>query len=316
MLIGLMYGLAATMIWGMIYIIPLMLPQYDPVLIALSRYVVFGLFSITLISKEIRILRLLEKKDWITAAMLGVIGSFGYYWILSEAIVRAGAPVAGAFSAMIPVVASVAANATEKNPDDVVPWKSLALPIILIILGMTMLNASEFEHLVSGGIKNSMEFWLGVLFAFISLFIWTWYPLRNARWLVSHPKASSSAWTTAQGLMLLVPSSFGLAAYAAVYPDAVPGPAPLDFLAGILFLGIVAAWGGTMLWNQMSRRLPAVMTGQMIVFETIFAVVYAHVLRGDLPTPMMFGGMLLLVSGIISAGRIFHKHRRRGSRED
>lgn len=309
MLTGLMYGLAATMIWGMIYIIPLMLPQYDPMLIALSRYVVFGIFSIGLIAKEIRILRLLEKKDWITAAMLGIIGSFGYYWILSEAIVRAGASVAGAFSAMIPVAASIWANATEKNPEDVVAWKRLVLPLALIICGMAMLNASEFEHLVSGGIKNSDEFWLGVFFAFVSLFIWTWYPIRNARWLVSHPKASSSAWTTAQGLMLLIPSSIGLCVYASVNPEAVPGPAPMDFLFGVLFLGIAAAWGGTLLWNQMSRRLPAVMTGQMIVFETIFAVVYAHVMRGQLPTPMMFGGMILLVSGIIAAGRIFQQKR-------
>lgn len=309
MLAGFMYGIAATMIWGMIYVIPLMIPEYDPILIALSRYFVFGIFSIFLIRKELHVFRTLEKKDWITAALLGIIGSMGYYWILSEAIIRAGAPVAGAFSAMIPVVASIVANATEKNQKNVIAWSKLVLPIILITCGMVLLNASEFEHLVSGGIKNPQEFWIGVAFAVVSLFIWTWYPIRNARWLLDHPKASSSAWTTAQGLMLLVPSTFGLVVYAGVNPGAIPGLDPMGFLLGTLFLGIISAWGGTLLWNQMSRRLPPVMTGQMLIFETIFAVVYAHVLREELPTVMMFIGMALLVSGIVVAGLRFQKAR-------
>ena len=32
---------------------------------------------------------------------------------------------------------------------------------------------------------------------------WTWYPIRNARWLRAHPQHSARAWATAQGLATL-----------------------------------------------------------------------------------------------------------------
>ena len=34
MFIGVFYGIAACMIWGFVYLVPLVLPQYDPAYIA------------------------------------------------------------------------------------------------------------------------------------------------------------------------------------------------------------------------------------------------------------------------------------------
>ena len=38
MLIGVFFGIAACMIWGCVYVAPLILPDYSPVHIAMMRY--------------------------------------------------------------------------------------------------------------------------------------------------------------------------------------------------------------------------------------------------------------------------------------
>ena len=44
-----------------------------------------------------------------------------------------------------------------------------------------------------------------------------------------------------------------------------------------LGLAIGASWLGNGLWNAASKRLPLTLSGQMIVFETLFALLYAFI---------------------------------------
>ena len=64
-----------------------------------------------------------------------------------------------------------------------------------------------------------------------------------------------------------------------------------------------ASWLGSVLWNRASQRLPTVLAGQLIVFETLAALGYAFALRGEVPGPGALGGIGLLVSGVILAVR-------------
>lgn len=78
------------------------------------------------------------------------------------------------------------------------------------------------------------------------------------------------------------------------------------FFIGVLFLGIVCSWLAICFWNDMSRRLTPALGGQMIIFETIFAVIYAHIMRQALPTTLMSVGMVLLLAGVFASVRVFH----------
>ena len=64
-------------------------------------------------------------------------------------------------------------------------------------------------------------------------------------------------------------------------------------------LRIVASWLGTLLWNVASRELPATLTGQLIVFETLFGLAFAYALRGAWPDTASLAGIVLLVVGVI-----------------
>jgi drug/metabolite transporter (DMT)-like permease len=57
----------------------------------------------------------------------------------------------------------------------------------------------------------------------------------------------------------------------------------------------------------MSQRLPTALSGQMIVFETIFAVTYAHILRCEIPSPMLSLGVVSLIAGVLVSLRAFQR---------
>ena len=76
-----------------------------------------------------------------------------------------------------------------------------------------------------------------------------------------------------------------------------------------LLLGLAASWLGTLLWNKASHLLPAALVGQLIVFETLSALLYAFLWYGRWPTAGEAAGIGLLVVGVLGGVRVF---RRRG----
>lgn len=307
MLVGFFYGLAACMLWGFVYLIPLVLPDYDPVFIASARYVAFGAIALPLFWMEREEFRHYTAQDWISVTALGVVGNIVYYWALTSCIQHAGAPLAGMCMAVIPVLAAVVANVRDKKKGQNMPWKRLAPGLILIGMGLLVANWTEFEYVAQA--SGSSHFWLGAAFGVFALLLWTWYPIKNADWLREHPARSARAWSTAQGLATL-PAA--LLMYVVVWqlkaPELNPlGTRPYWFLLIMVASAVFCSWLGIVFWNEMSQRIPAALASQIIVFETIFAVSYAHVLRLEWPNATMLLGMALLVAGVLSSLRAFQK---------
>lgn len=71
------------------------------------------------------------------------------------------------------------------------------------------------------------------------------------------------------------------------------------------FLGRVADAGhpasviGNALWNRASRVLPLTLVGQMIVFETVFALLYGFAWEMRLPTPLELAAIACLLVGVL-----------------
>ena len=57
------------------------------------------------------------------------------------------------------------------------------------------------------------------------------------------------------------------------------------------------------LWNVASQRLSASLCGQLIVSETLFALLYAFVWDGRWPLAIEWGAALLFVLGIFASIR-------------
>jgi drug/metabolite transporter (DMT)-like permease len=311
MLPGILFALAAGLLWGLVFIAPLLLPDYPAALLSLGRYLAFGLIALPLAWLDRAALRGLSRADWARALELALIGNLLYYLCLAAAIQRAGAPLPTMIIGTLPVVIAVVA----KLGGEPVPWRRLVPSLVLIGAGIACVNQAELVVMRAAMTADASRHALGALLAVAAVACWTWYPMRNAAWLRGHPNHSPRTWATAQGLATL---PLALAGYAAIWSWQASGapetlwledfPMPLGwqparFLALMVALGLLASWLGTLCWNEASRRLPATLAGQLIVFETLSALAYAFLLRGTAPEALTMLGAALLVAGVARAAR-------------
>lgn len=308
--LGTLYALAAGLMWGLVFVGPLWLPDYPPALLSVGRYLAFGLIVLPIGWFDRRALRELRRADWIEALKLAAIGNLLYYVCLAAAIQRAGGPLPTMIIGTLPVVIAICANLRNARRDGRLPWMRLLPSLLLIAAGIACVNRVELEALRADAHADVGRYAVGALLAVVSVICWTWYPLRNADWLRAHPGRSPRTWATAQGLATLPLALAGyavlwiaLSATGSAYPMPL-GPRPGVFVALMAAIGLFASWLGTLCWNEASQRLPTALAGQLIVFETLAALSYAYLLRGEMPPPLTLIGIALLVGGVMSALRI------------
>lgn len=305
---GVLYALAAGMMWGLIFVGPVIVPEYPAALQSVGRYVAFGLIALPLAWYDRRRLRRLSRTDWSEALKLSLVGNLMYYLCLASAIQRTGAPVSTMIIGTLPVVITLCANLKYSQRDGQLPWRGLVPALILIAIGLGCVNVAELRH--APEIPDLTTYLSGILLACLAVACWTWYPLRNAAWLRTHPQHSPVTWATAQGLATL---PLALAGYVLVWGgmtfsgSAFPlpfGPRPLLFISLMLAIGLFCSWLGTLCWNAASQRLPTALVGPLIVFETLAGLAYAFLLRQQWPPLLTLTGVVCLMLGVISALRL------------
>jgi drug/metabolite transporter (DMT)-like permease len=309
MAIGVMFALAAGLMWGLVFVGPLMLADYPAVMLSFGRYLAFGLIALPLAWLDRANLRQLSRADWIEALKLALVGNIVYYLFLSSAIQRAGAPLPTMIIGTLPVVIATCANLRNAERDGHLPWRRLAPSLILIALGIALVNQAEWTQLRSNPETDLRRYALGAVLAVGGVACWTWYPLRNADWLRAHPGRSPRSWATAQGVATLPLAAVGFAITWFWFdlsdaPWAMPfGPRPQAYVGLMLAIGLFSSWIGTLCWNEASQRLPPTLSGQLIVFETLAALSYAFVLRKSWPQLGTLLGVALLIAGVVWAVR-------------
>lgn len=310
MAVGVAFALAAGLLWGLVFVAPLMLPDYPAVLQAVGRYLAFGLLCLPLAWMDRRHLRGLTRADWVEALKLAAIGNLLYYTFLASSIQRTGGPLTTMLIGTLPVVIAVAANGRNARRDGRLPWGRLAWPLGLMLAGIALVNHVEMGAVQAQDDASLARYALGALLAVGAVACWTWYPLRNADWLRDHPGRSPRAWATAQGLATL---PLALLGYALLWGwmglsgaafEMPLGPDPFLFVALMVSVGLLASWLGTLCWNESSQRLPTALAGQLIVFETLAALLYAYLWRGEWPSGLTWLGIAALVAGVLWAVRI------------
>lgn len=310
MAIGVLFAWVAGLMWGLAFVGPSLLPDYPAALLVAGRYLAFGLVALPLAWWDRAGLRALCRADWVEALKLSAVGNLLYYLLLASAIQRAGGPVPTMVIGTLPVVIAISANVLHRQRDGLLPWHRLLPCLVLILAGIACVNHVEMRALAQQPQADLARYASGVALAVAAVVCWTWYPLRNAQWLRQHPDRSPRAWATAQGLVTLPMALLGYAAFwawnaTASHPTPMPlGPRPLAFAGLMLAMGLLTSWLATHCWNEASQRLPTALAGQLIVFETLAALLYAYLLRGEAPQWLTLAGVLLLVGGVVLALRI------------
>jgi drug/metabolite transporter (DMT)-like permease len=315
---GTLFALLAGLMWGLVFVAPLLLPAYPAALQTFARYLAFGLIALPLAWWDRAQLARLTRADWMAALKLSVVGNVLYYLFLASAIQRAGGPLPTMIIGTLPVVIAIVSNLracpAARLRDGRLPWARLLPSLVLIAAGIACVNHVELGRLQADAAAGRAQadlgrYALGALLAVGAVICWTWYPIRNADWLRAHAERSPRVWATAQGVATLPLAAAGFALFWA-WNDATGqalempfGPTPGLFLGLMFAIGLFASWLGTLCWNEASQRLPPSLAGQLIVFETLAALSYAWVLRGRWPDSFTLAGAGLLVAGVAWALR-------------
>lgn len=115
---GVMYAGLAGALWGMVLMVPELLPEFNPMLLTSVRYLMVGVISLLLALPMARQLRRLTLADAWMLLRLAVIGNLVYFICLVAAIQRLGVAPASLIVGVLPLTITLYG----RNDSGSVPW--------------------------------------------------------------------------------------------------------------------------------------------------------------------------------------------------
>jgi drug/metabolite transporter (DMT)-like permease len=293
------WAIAVNCIWGLAFVIPRYLADVDPAMVALGRYFFYGIVSAGILLWGVRALRS-ARIHWMRAFAYAFIGHVGYYVILVWGIAKGGIMVVAPIMATLPVAVAVVGNALNRE----LRFRRLALPLLLILVGITSLRIYQNSHVIPQGL-HATDMIQGALLALAALAMWTAYAVLNARYL-KRSQVSSVLWGQVMGLCCLLQVGIALPLWLS-FEEQPAGfflwtdsrEAITRFLAGIIVLGVIVSWFATQVWNRVSRKLPIAVAGQLLVVQSLAAIVYGSWLDWQVPQPFELVCVAIMVAGVI-----------------
>lgn len=295
---GVLCGLTAGAFWGMIFVMPRWLAAFSPLELALGRYLAYGAITLLLLWPRLGgLLRRLTRSECWLLLRHALAGNVVYYLLLSTGVQLAGVPAASLIIGLLPL--SVTLHG--RRDHGALPLRTLAWPLALVAAGIVCINVDVFTHAA-----RQHTAWpqvaLGMLCAAGALLCWTWYAVDNARYLKRHPQLAAADWAglygLATGLVALLLTVGALAAGAAF-----AGPARdwLRFWSIVSVVALGASVIGNQLWNLACRRVPVTLSGQLLLFETLFGLLYGFLYQRQAPRALEWLAIVLLVAGVAGA---------------
>jgi drug/metabolite transporter (DMT)-like permease len=293
MLTGIFAGLAAGALWGLVFVAPRMIDMgtggFSSVDLTAGRFAVYGIVAVLVMMAGWRSRRMPSLRQAATALVMSVLGFTGYYLLLVLAIRDAGTEVPSLVIGTIPLWVMLLGKPQGLR------WAALLPGLALTLAGLALMMGSTHES--SQG--TAAHFWRGMLFVAASLVCWTAFAIFNSAWLKRHPEVNATDWANWLGV------ATGLGALL------MWGVAGSDFHVmaqredrGVFVLlcvlaGAGSTWLATVLWNVASQHLSASLCGQLIVSETIFALLYSFAWDGHWPTHAQLAACVLFTLGIL-----------------
>ncbi|ODU22673.1 MAG: multidrug DMT transporter permease [Sphingomonas sp. SCN 67-18] len=293
-LAGVLCGIAAGALWGLVFLAPELARAFSPLQLSIGRYLAYGLLSVALIAPRwARLRALLSRRDWLDLAWLALAGNTLYYILLAAAVQTGGIAMTSLIVGFLPVLITLIGSRAR----GAVPFAQLLPSLLFCAAGAICIGWHALAALASGAQPGQL---VGLACAVAALLCWTAFAIGNSRALARLGGVSAHEWNLLLGLatgaqaLLLLP--------AALIHDTwtQSGADWLLFAALSVGVALLASLGGYALWNRMSRLLPLTLVGQMILFETLFALIYAFLWEQRLPTALEAAAFVFLSLGVVT----------------
>ena len=228
---------------------------------------------------------------------LSLIGNLLYYSLVGSGVQLAGVATTSLIVGLIPVLMTLAG----RKDANAVSLPRLAPSLCCAITGVLLISLHALS--IGGHAENTADIGWGLLCAVGALLSWSWFAVSNTRRLSTMTGVSANDWallagvmTGAQSLVLAVP----------LLGPAFSAHTPYTWLHFMLVAGGVALLAsvlGGALWNQASRLLPLALSGQVLVIETLAALLLGFLWEGRWPQPVEYTAIVLLVMGVVGCLR-------------
>ena len=296
---GIAAGLGAGALWGLVFIAPRITPGLSSVDLMAGRYLSYGAVSAVFMLLTLRTRKLPTLNQALAAVALSILGNTGYYLLLVLAIQDAGTEVPTLIIGLIPIWMMLLGKPVGLR------WGTLAPGLLLTLagLGLMIWTQTSGDGFALSTTQPHVHFWRGVAFALASMVLWTAFGLLNSAWLKQHKEVNATDWANWLGVATGL-GAIGLWFFAGSTSKELLVLDNRAWLATIcIATGIGSAWMATILWNIASQRLSASLCGQLIVSETLFALLYSYAWDAQWPSHLQLMACVLFVLGIMASIR-------------
>jgi len=194
MLSGILAGLAAGALWGLVFVAPRMLTMgaggYSSVDLTAGRFAVYGLVAAAVMLLGLGRRRWPMARQALTALGMSLLGFSGYYLLLVLAIRDAGTEMPSLIIGTIPLWIMLLGKPSG------LCWAALLPGLALTLAGLLLMMGSTHDS----GSGAALHFWRGIGFALVSLVSWTAFAILNSAWLKRHPEVNATDWANWLGV--------------------------------------------------------------------------------------------------------------------
>ena len=105
---GVAYGVMAGALWGMVFLVPRVLPDFSPLLLSAGRYTMYGIVSLAAALPMARsLVKRLTREDLGALVKLALAGNLLYYLLLTAAVHMIGIAPASLIVGVLPVTVTL-----------------------------------------------------------------------------------------------------------------------------------------------------------------------------------------------------------------
>lgn len=297
--LGILCGAGAGALWGLVFLAPELVRDFSPLDLAAGRYLAYGAVALALIGRRLRALcSTVQGRDWRVLFWLAFFGNSFYYVMLSMAVQKGGIALTSLIIGFMPVAVTIIGS----RDHNAVPLRKLAPSLFFCIMGafcigFQALFQTQPDHARGDGPLPDTV--IGLLCACAALASWTGFAVGNSRALGRLHHITAHEWNLLTGLVTGAQALCLFPVARLVDPVAHDGHAWWLFWSVSAGVAIIASVCGNALWNRMSRLLPLTLTGQMILFETLFALLYGFLWERRAPHALEFASFVFIVASVL-----------------
>jgi len=286
--------MGAGALWGLVFLAPELAREFSPLQLTIGRYLCYGLIAAALIAPRWRSLTArIPQRQWLNLLWIAFAGNTLYYILLSSAVQLGGIAMTSLVIGFLPVAVTVIGS----RDHGAIPFGKLLPSLLLCAAGAVCIGWQALAAPATTSTGNQM---IGLLCAIGALASWTAFAVGNARCLTQLEQVSGHDWSLLTGIAAGA-QSLVLIPLALILDTAQHSLSEwARFGAVSVGIAVLASIIGNSLWNRMSRLLPLTLVGQMILFETVFALIYGLLWEQRLPTLLEMAALVFVMMSVVS----------------